>query len=232
MAYQETSHSPFNYEDESIDVSVFENEMGEKDGFADALVVSKLLAPIVNVRNWNYNYLVGNASARMKLVKNGKYYVHALLICKYLADTSQTNTPEYHMLRRLALDLLNGVQDIQSHCSVNTPVNAVVSDDNKEHLLDIKTQLGNLQDLINRKEITHYKNDDSTFSSFNTMGEMLTALNTMNLTIDNLKLSLSECTNRVLQKSDEILEHVQETTNRKKTKITDTETLSTDDKVM
>lgn len=228
MAYQETSHSPFNYEDESIDVSVFENEMGEKDGFADALVVSKLLAPIVNVRNWNYNYLVGNASARMKLVKNGKYYVHALLICKYLADTSQTNTPEYHMLRRLALDLLNGVQDIQSHGSLSTPVNAMVSDDNREHLLDIKTQLGNLQDLINRRDFTQYKTDESS-SSFNTMGEMLTALNTMNLTIDNLKLSLSESTNRVLQKSDEILEHVQETCNRKKTKVTDMESPVSDD---
>jgi hypothetical protein len=196
MAYHEAASAsiPFNYEDDSIDVFVFETENGEKDGFADGAVVSKLLAPLVGVRNWGQMMLLSNATPSMKLVRNGKHYVHALLICKYLAETTHNSLPEFHFLRRLVVDLLNGIQAEQ-------PLNIVnLRDDTKDHLLDIKNQLCTVHEsIISAQSVPPNIPESATFFT-----EMLNALNTINLAIDNMKTFEADYFGRLVKGMDAI----------------------------
>ncbi|AIE47742.1 p24 [Peridroma alphabaculovirus] len=125
----------FNYDDQQIEVVIIENGDDDRDGYVELSAAARLLAPLVSIRGFNQAVMWANVIPSHKLSRNGKNYVHAFALGRYLSSyrlaTDKPPAPELHVLKQMFCDLIMGAQS-----QVIDP------------LADIKTQLCTLQDCI------------------------------------------------------------------------------------
>nr|AOL56564.1 P24 [Chrysodeixis includens nucleopolyhedrovirus] len=126
----------FHYDDEVLEVVIIENNDDDRDGYVELASATKLLAPLVTIRNFNKAVLWTNVNASQKLTRNNKNYIHVFALGKYLSsyvlNNKKVHPPQYFVLKRLFCDLIMGAQS-----QVMDPLN------------EIKTQLCTLQECLN-----------------------------------------------------------------------------------
>nr|UPO71162.1 orf126 [Trichoplusia ni single nucleopolyhedrovirus] len=126
----------FHYDDEVLEVVIIENSDDDRDGYVELSSATKLLAPLVTIRNFNKAVLWTNVNASQKLTRNNKNYIHVFALGKYLSsyvlNSKKVHPPQYFVLKRLFCDLIMGAQS-----QVMDPLN------------EIKTQLCTLQECLN-----------------------------------------------------------------------------------
>ncbi|AAY84065.1 P24 [Chrysodeixis chalcites nucleopolyhedrovirus] len=136
----------FHYDDEVLEVVIIENSDDDRDGYVELGSATKLLAPLVTIRNFNKAVLWTNVNASQKLTRNNKNYIHVFSLGKYLSsyvlNSKKVHPPQYFVLKRLFCDLIMGAQS-----QVVDPLN------------EIKTQLCTLQECLNTNSGQLYQPD-------------------------------------------------------------------------
>ncbi|AKR17434.1 P24 [Mocis latipes granulovirus] len=88
-----------------IEVFIVTNDNGITNGFAEVSSVAQMLSPYTRVTStqlWN------STPTCYKIQNNGKNFVHAFVVCKYLAAIPESDAPSYKNLRQLVHDLTIG----------------------------------------------------------------------------------------------------------------------------
>ncbi|AAM70261.1 P24 capsid protein [Phthorimaea operculella granulovirus] len=99
--------SSFDYNFGPIEVFIVSNEDKQVDGYVEVNALSHLLAPFTRITGtqlWN------NTHAAYKIQNNGKNFIHAIIVCKYLCVITDHQSSNYISLRQLVRDLLAGEQ--------------------------------------------------------------------------------------------------------------------------
>lgn len=97
----------FDYNSGPIEVFIVTDEEGGVNGYAEINAVSQLLAPHARVGSaqlWN------SAHSSYRIQNNGKSFVHALVIARYLSSVPESDAQSYRNLRQLVRDLTVGDQ--------------------------------------------------------------------------------------------------------------------------
>lgn len=99
----------FDYTSGPIEVFIVSNdEQGVTNGYAEVSAVAQLLSPFHRMSTtqiWN------NTHSSYKIQHNGKNFIHAIAICKYLSTIPECDSLNYKGLRQLARDLFVGDQN-------------------------------------------------------------------------------------------------------------------------
>nr|UWK31534.1 p24 [Spodoptera exigua multiple nucleopolyhedrovirus] len=141
----------FQYNDKLLEVVIIENGEDDRDGYVELTAAAQLIAPLVNIRGFNPAVMWANVHNSQKLSRNNKNYIHVFALGKYLSSyrlsSNGAQRPELLTLKQLMCDLLVGAQS-----QIVDP------------LVDIKTQLCNLQECIQNGNINNnssaiYDND-------------------------------------------------------------------------
>lgn len=98
MSFDTNSHHP-------IEVFIVTNDDGSINGFAEVTAVAQMLSPYTRVSS---SQLWNATPTCYKIQNNGKSFVHAYVVCKYLAAIPETDAPSYKNLRQLVHDLTVG----------------------------------------------------------------------------------------------------------------------------
>ncbi|AAG27351.1 PxORF53 peptide [Plutella xylostella granulovirus] len=122
----------FEYNSEPIEVFIVTNDEGMVNGYAEVSVVCQMLSPYTRL---NVSQLWNATPTSYKIQNNGKNYVHAIVICKYLASVSESDSQSYKNLRQLVRDLMVGDQ----------------KDDN-DALEEIKNNLHDIKHTLTQKD--------------------------------------------------------------------------------
>ncbi|UXX41865.1 p24 [Psilogramma increta granulovirus] len=133
----------FDYNSGPIEVFIVSNDEKGINGYAEVTAVANLLAPYTRISTtqiWNTTH------PSYRVQNNGKNFVHAIAVCKYLCAIPETDTPSYKSLRQLVRDLIVGDQN-------------ELEDATKKELLEIK-------DLVKRLTST-LPNNNTILSDFN-----------------------------------------------------------------
>ncbi|AKN80728.1 P24 [Diatraea saccharalis granulovirus] len=92
--------------DNTIEVFIVTNDENKNiNGYAEVSAVANLLAPFIRISStqlWNTTH------GDYKIQNNGKNFIHAIAICKYLSSIPETDSENYKNLRRLVRDLITG----------------------------------------------------------------------------------------------------------------------------
>lgn len=92
-----------------IEVFIVTNDDGSTNGFAEISAVAQMLSPytrITTTQLWN------STPSCYKIQNNGKNFVHAFVVCKYLATIPETDAHSYKNLRQLVQDLTTNDKDV------------------------------------------------------------------------------------------------------------------------
>ncbi|AIS92062.1 capsid protein [Erinnyis ello granulovirus] len=99
----------FDYNSGPIEVFIVSNnEKSVVNGYAEVTAVANLLAPYTRISTtqiWNTTH------PSYRVQNNGKNFVHAIAICKFLSAIPESDTPSYNSLRQLIRDLIVGDQN-------------------------------------------------------------------------------------------------------------------------
>nr|QNN89549.1 p24 [Pieris brassicae granulovirus] len=143
----------FDYNSGPIEVFIVSNEEKGIDGYAEVSAVVNLLSPFLRVNNtqiWNTTH------PSYKVQNNGKNYLHAIAICKYLSSIPESDTDSYKNLRQLIRDLFVGDQK-------------EIEDETRRELNEIKIsieELSKIKNTIDEIQILLTK-DNNILSDFN-----------------------------------------------------------------
>lgn len=128
-----------------IEVFIVTNDDGSTNGFAEVSSVTQMLSPYARVTTtqlWN------STPSCYKIQNNGKNFVHAFVICKYLATIPESDSPSYKNLRQLVQDLTQTERE-----SDHSPVNAEILKELEVKLEQLQSHsqdmLGNIGGLLN-----------------------------------------------------------------------------------
>ncbi|ACH69433.1 p24 [Trichoplusia ni granulovirus LBIV-12] len=131
-----------------IEVFIVTNDNGSTNGFAEVSSVAQMLSPytrITTTQLWN------STPSCYKIQNNGKNFVHAFVVCKYLATIPESDAPSYKNLRQLVHDLTaNNSNEDKASSSVEV-LNEIESLHKKVDQLQShnESMLGNLGALLN-----------------------------------------------------------------------------------
>ena len=98
----------FDYNSGPIEVFIVSNDEKGVNGYAEVTAVANLLAPYTRISTtqiWNTTH------PSYRVQNNGKNFVHAIAVCKFLCAIPETDTPSYNSLRQLVRDLIVGDQN-------------------------------------------------------------------------------------------------------------------------
>ncbi|UOS85733.1 p24 [Pieris rapae granulovirus] len=149
----------FDYNSGPIEVFIVSNEEKGIDGYAEVSAVVNLLSPFLRVNNtqiWNTTH------PSYKVQNNGKNYLHAIAICKYLSSIPESDTDSYKNLRQLIRDLFVGDQK-------------EIEDETRRELNEIKIsieELSKIKNTIDEIQILLTK-DNNILSDFNSLLRIL-----------------------------------------------------------
>ncbi|AUV65273.1 P24-capsid [Alphabaculovirus myunipunctae] len=124
----------FHYDEHVLEVVIIENGEDDRDGYVELMAVSKLIAPLVNIRGFNHAVMWANVIPSQRLTRNNKNYVHVFALGRYLSSYRPSSTHHRHellALKQLICDLIMGAQS-----QIVDP------------LSEIKTQLCTLQECL------------------------------------------------------------------------------------
>ncbi|AJK91726.1 p24 [Spodoptera frugiperda granulovirus] len=105
MSFDANSHGP-------IEVFIVTNDDGSINGFAEVSAVAQMLSPYTRISS---SQLWNATPTCYKIQNNGKNFVHAYVVCKYLATIPETDAPSYKNLRQLVHDLTVGEPVDKNH---------------------------------------------------------------------------------------------------------------------
>lgn len=208
----------FQYNDKLLEVVIIENGEDDRDGYVELTAAAHLIAPLVNIRGFNPAVMWANVHNSQKLSRNNKNYVHVFALGKYLSSyrlsSNGAQRPELLTLKQLMCDLLVGAQS-----QIVDP------------LVDIKTQLCNLQECIqNGNGSTIYNNGSSSnhLSSYDNGGgggggksnstdnvellrdiirsEHASLYSSISTALDNIKSMQADLTNKIAFSNDTMLD--------------------------
>ncbi|ABQ52003.1 vp24 capsid [Spodoptera litura granulovirus] len=91
-----------------IEVFVVTNDDGKINGYAEINSVVQLLSPYTRLSS---SQLWNSTQSTYRIQNNGKSFVHAFVLCKYLASIPESDSPSYKTLRQLVHDLLSPEPD-------------------------------------------------------------------------------------------------------------------------
>jgi len=131
-----------------IEVFIVTNDNGSTNGFAEVSSVAQMLSPytrITTTQLWN------STPSCYKIQNNGKNFVHAFVVCKYLATIPESDAPSYKNLRQLVHDLTASNADEGKASPSVEVLNEIESLHKKLDLLQAhnESMLGNLGALLN-----------------------------------------------------------------------------------
>nr|UYX49693.1 p24 capsid [Darna trima granulovirus] len=138
----------FDYSSGQIEVFIVSNDKKEINGYAEVSAVAHLLSPYTRISStqiWNTTH------PSYKVQNNGKNFIHAIAICKYLSTIPESETASYESLRQLVRDLFVGDQK-------------ELDDETRRELEDIKDKLGEQTECINKLS-TSFENVLGDFNS-------------------------------------------------------------------
>lgn len=121
----------FDYNSGPIEVFIVSNDEKGVNGYAEVTAVASLLAPYTRISTtqiWN------TIHPSYRVQNNGKNFVHAIAICKFLCAIPETDTPSYNSLRQLVRDLMVGDQN-------------ELEDATKKELMEIKEIVQRLENV-------------------------------------------------------------------------------------
>nr|ANS71016.1 protein p24 [Lymantria dispar multiple nucleopolyhedrovirus] len=146
--FVENQFTEFAYENGSLEVLIIDNGDDDRDGYVELSAATKLLAPLVTIRNFSEAVLWANTVASQKMTRRNKNFVHVFAVARYLAgyNLSASNRPvQYYIMKRLISDLILGAQS-----QILDP------------LFEIKNQLCTLQECISAGNNQIYSIDPTT----------------------------------------------------------------------
>lgn len=111
---------------DSFEVVIITNAVGDHDGYLELAAAVKLITPFVP----NSSVLWTNAPSSHKLVKGGKNYIHVFSLFKYLSNynlNNKSHPSEYYTAKSVISDLLLGVQSkaFDPFCEIKTQLCAI-----------------------------------------------------------------------------------------------------------
>ncbi|AXU41611.1 P24 capsid [Spodoptera eridania nucleopolyhedrovirus] len=210
----------FQYNDKLLEVVIIENGEYDRDGYVELTAACQLIAPLVNIRGFNPAVMWANAHNSHKLSRNNKNYVHVFALGKYLSSyklsSDGAQRPELLTLKQLMCDLLIGAQS-----QIVDP------------LVDIKTQLCNLQECIQNGgngSTTIYQSNSSPYDLKNNTNEHeilrdiirsehASLYSGISNTLDSIKSMQADLTNKIAFSNDTMLDgfkSIKDSLNRKK----------------
>ncbi|APO13942.1 P24 [Plodia interpunctella granulovirus] len=129
----------FEYHSGPIEVFVVTNDGGGVNGFAEVTAVTQLLSPYTRISSaqlWN------TTNNSYKIQNNGKNFIHAIAICKFLSSIPESDSASYKNLRQLVRDLMVGDQK-----EIEDEVKREL-DEIKNSLAECKTELGQYKNIL------------------------------------------------------------------------------------
>ncbi|ABC61186.1 P24 capsid protein [Choristoneura occidentalis granulovirus] len=120
----------FDYNSGPIEVFLVTNDEKGVNGYAEVTAVAHLLSPFTRISTtqiWN------TIHPSYKVQNNGKNFIHAIAICKYLSAIPESDSVAYTNLRQLVRDLFVGDQK-------------EMDDETKKELSQIKVLLEQLKE--------------------------------------------------------------------------------------
>ncbi|AAF05194.1 ORF80 [Xestia c-nigrum granulovirus] len=131
-----------------IEVFIVTNDNGSTNGFAEVSSVAQMLSPytrITTTQLWN------STPSCYKIQNNGKNFVHAFVVCKYLATIPESDAPSYKNLRQLVHDLTANNSDEEKAASSAEMLTEIELLHKKVDQLQShnESMLGNLGALLN-----------------------------------------------------------------------------------
>ncbi|QEI03500.1 P24 [Spodoptera cosmioides nucleopolyhedrovirus] len=213
----------FQYNDKLLEVVIIENGEDDRDGYVELTAACQLIAPLVNIRGFNPAVMWANVHNSQKLSRNNKNYVHVFALGKYLSSYRLSSNggqrPELLTLKQLMCDLLVGAQS-----QIVDP------------LVDIKTQLCNLQECIQNggngstiyQSNVQYDSNNSKGGNNNDNVELLRDIirsehaslySSISTALDNIKSMQADLTNKIAFSNDTMLDgfkSIKDIVNRKK----------------
>ncbi|AQQ80339.1 P24 [Betabaculovirus altermyunipunctae] len=142
-----------------IEVFIVTNDDGTTNGFAEVTSVTQMLSPYTRI---NTAQLWNSTPTCYKIQNNGKNFVHAYVVCKYLAAIPETDAQSYKNLRQLVADL-TATESKQQHASALDLVPSIAVLEKKIDQLQAhnESMLSNVGALLNviKSEIICEVND-------------------------------------------------------------------------
>ncbi|AAK70731.1 ORF71 P24capsid [Cydia pomonella granulovirus] len=128
----------FDYNSGPIEVFIVSNDEKGVNGYAEVSAVVHLLSPytrITTTQLWN------TVHASYKVQNNGKNFIHAIAICKFLSAIPENDSASYLSLRQLVRDLIVGDQ-------------RELDDETKRELVEIKEVLSDTRRIVEQSSNT------------------------------------------------------------------------------
>ncbi|AAQ21658.1 p24 capsid [Cryptophlebia leucotreta granulovirus] len=143
----------FDYNSGPIEVFIVSNDEKGVNGYAEVSAVVNLLSPFTRLTTtqlWNTTH------SSYKIQNNGKNFIHAIAICKFLSVIPENDSANYQSLKQLVRDLILGDQK-------------EIDDETKKELKDIKDLVNETKKIIRE----NHTNNNNMLSDFNGLLQIL-----------------------------------------------------------